>query len=144
MKNIYLFFVAQIFAFYTVDAQNAIVGEWYTEENKSIVEIFEKDGKFFGKIVWIKESKDENGNPLKDSKNPIPAFRQRPLLGMIFMTNFEYDGDNVWSEGQVYDPESGNTYSGKLTLVNNNTITARGFIGFSLIGRNTTWKRKIE
>lgn len=119
-----------------------IIGEWYTEENKSIVEIFKKDQKYYGKIIWIEEPNDEDGKPKKDKENPIPAFRERPILGMVFMFGFEYEGKNVWSDGKVYDPESGNTYSGKLTLDDINTLKARGYIGFSAIGRNTTWIRK--
>ena len=41
----------------------------------------------------------------------------------------------------VIDPENGKTYSCKITLKNNGDLTVRGFIGVSLLGRNTTWKR---
>lgn len=124
--------------------EDAIIGKWYTEENKSIIEIFKVKDRYFGKIVWIEEPNDEDGNPKLDKENPSPEYRQRPILGMNFMFNFQYDGGDVWNNGQVYDPESGNTYSGKLTLEEKNTINARGFIGFSIIGRTTTWTRKLD
>lgn len=144
-KNI-LFIILMITApFYAVLGQedaNRITGQWYTEENKSVIEIFKKDGKYFGKIVWLKQEYYENGKPPLDENNPLKPLRERPLIGLVMMFNFEYTGDDVWENGKVYDPESGNTYSGKLTLENQNTLKARGFIGFSLIGRTTTWKRK--
>ena len=36
------------------------------------------------------------------------------------------DGPNTWSDGSLYDPESGNTYSGKLSLNPDGTLSLRG------------------
>lgn len=148
MKNIHLLILFNFVFILSVNAQNSpadrITGQWYTEENKSVISIFKKGEKYYGKIISLKEPNDEHGQPKTDKENPDEDLQNRPVKGIVFLTDFEYTGDNVWENGKVYDPESGNTYSGKLTLVNKNTIKARGFIGISLIGRTTTWTRKID
>jgi uncharacterized protein (DUF2147 family) len=47
-----------------------------------------------------------------------------------------------WQGGQILDPDSGNVYSAKLSeSADGKTITVRGFIGISLLGRTQTWRR---
>jgi uncharacterized protein (DUF2147 family) len=127
---------------------NAILGTWNTEDSEAKVEIYQCADKFCGKIVWLKDpnyepgSKDGTpGTPKVDHKNPDPALRSRPVLGMPFMIDFAYIGGNEWKGGRLYDPEKGKTYSGKLTLVSPNQLDLRGFIGISLIGRTSKWTR---
>ena len=57
------------------------------------------------------------------------------------MNDFAFAGKTVWKGGTVYDPKSGKTYSGKMTLVSPNKLDMRGFVGISLFGRTTTWTR---
>lgn len=43
---------------------------WYTENNEGKVEIYEaNDNRYYGKLIWFKESKDTKGNPEKDLKS---------------------------------------------------------------------------
>lgn len=67
--------------------------------------------------------------------------RTRPLIGMQFMKGFEYDGDNKWDEGTIYDPESGKTYSCYMKMLGKDKMEVKGYIGISLIGRAQTWTR---
>lgn len=62
-------------------------------------------------------------------------------MNMDIMTNFEFDGGNVWDEGKIYNPEDGKTYSCKMTLKNPNTLDVRGYVGISLIGKTQVWTR---
>lgn len=57
------------------------------------------------------------------------------------LTGFRFDGDDEWKDGDIYDPESGKTYSCYLSLKDNNTLKVRGYIGVSLFGRSETWTR---
>ncbi len=125
-----------------------ILGVWYTEKNEAKVEIFNCADKYCGKIVWLKDpnyppgSKEGTpGTPKIDHKNPDPALRSRPVMGLQFMNNFSYAGRNVWEDGRLYDPEKGKTYSGKMTLVSPKELDLRGFIGISLLGRTSRWTR---
>lgn len=120
---------------------DAIVGKWKTDGGKSHIEIYEKDGEFHGKIVWLREPLNEGGKPKTDKNNPDESKRNRSLKGLALLSSFEYEGDNEWQEGEIYDPESGKTYSCVITLESDDTLDLRGYIGVSWLGRSTTWTR---
>jgi len=120
---------------------DAVLGVWLTQDKDSKVEIYKKNNKYHGKIVWLKEP-NENGKPKVDDDNPDVNKRKRPIMGLVLMTNFEYDEDFVWEDGEIYDPKNGKTYSCKMTLSKDkNTLDVRGYIGISLIGRTAIWTR---
>ena len=123
-------------------AQNkdAILGKWVNPSGEAHVDIFKKGDKYFGKIVWLKNPKDEKGNVKLDVKNPEPALQSKPILGSEMLRNFVYE-DGKWTDGKIYDPKAGKTYSCNITLKDANSINIRGFIGVSLFGRSETWKR---
>lgn len=45
------------------------------------------------------------------------------------LTGFKFDGDEEWKGGDIYDPESGKTYTSYMYLKDTNTLKVRGFIG---------------
>lgn len=114
-----------------------ILGVWFNEEKDAKIEIFEKDGKYYGKIVWHRTGEDVD--PL-DSKNPDSELRKRKKLGMLILKDFDYD-DGEYEDGTIYDPKSGKTYDCVMKLEDNGSLYVRGYIGFSLIGRTTYWTR---
>lgn len=119
----------------TLLAQNAndIVGTYLTEKQNAKVRIYKQGDKYFGSLSWsVTEGK-------LDEKNPDKAERSKPLVGKVILKNFTYSGDSVWEDGTIYDPESGKTYSCKITRQTDGKLKVRGFIGFSLIGRNSMW-----
>jgi uncharacterized protein (DUF2147 family) len=59
------------------------------------------------------------------------------------LRDFRYDGDNVWTDGTIYDPESGNDYSCKITMEKPTHLQVRGYIGISLFGRTEVWTRVV-
>lgn len=120
------------------------VGEWRTiddetGEPKSIVEIYEQDGKLFGKIVRI----------LPEGRSSIcddceGEYAGRELIGAVILRDLERDGDE-WDGGKITDPKNGKTYNVKMSLQDANTLDVRGFIKVPLmgsaIGRTQTWYR---
>jgi len=68
---------------------NAIIGIWLNEEKDAQIEVYEKDKLFFGKIVWLKNAKDENGNWVLDSKNPDLSLRNRKKNGLNNFTQLK-------------------------------------------------------
>jgi uncharacterized protein (DUF2147 family) len=127
---------------------DAILGVWNTTDDKSRVEIFKKDNHYFAKILSLKEpnwpandKEGKGGKPKNDRGNPKPELRNRPIVGLQFMNDFVYQGKNLWADGKIYDPESGKTYSCKLTLTKSKELEVRGFVGISLLGRTEIWKR---
>ncbi len=123
---------------------DAIVGVWKTGEGTAMVRIYKNGEKYQGKIVWLKEPNDpETGKPKVDKNHPDEATRTRPILGLINVWGFVFKEDNLWDDGNIYDPKNGNTYSCTIRMENANTISVRGYIGVSLIGRTDTWTRQI-
>lgn len=123
------------------DNSDSILGTWLTAGGQSKVEIYKKNNKYYGRIVWLSRPTYNDGTPLQDRGNPDPKLRTRPVIGLNLLRDFEYDGGNEWDEGRIYDPESGKEYSCIITLKGQNTLEVRGYIGFSLFGRTTIWTR---
>lgn len=121
-----------------------IEGDWYTENNDAIIKIYKDGNTLSGKITWMKTPNDENGNPKTDPENPDEKLKSRKRLGMIMMYNFSYDEEEQWDDGEIYDPESGNTYSGIITMTSKNKLDLRGYVGISWFGRTSQWTRKTN
>jgi uncharacterized protein (DUF2147 family) len=129
-------------------AGDAILGVWNNEEKDAKIEIFKCGENFCGRVVWLKEpnypagSKDGiPGTPKLDHNNPDPASRKTPMIGLQIVRDFVFAGDTVWKGGKVYDPKNGKKYNGKMTLVSQNQLNLRGFVGISLLGRTVVWTR---
>ncbi len=144
MKHLTLLFILSIFSF-AVIAQEAekITGIWWNDEKTTKIKVEKKDGKFIGTIVYIIPEKYENGQPPKDEKNPEERLRNRSLIGLQILSNFEYDSKkNEWNNGKIYDPKSGNTYDCYAWLENNNLLKLKGFVaGIRFLGRSSEWYR---
>ncbi len=121
-----------------------IEGDWYTENNDAIIKIYKDGNTLSGKITWMKTPNDKNGNPKTDPENPNEELKSRKRLGMIMMYNFSYDKEEQWDDGEIYDPESGNTYSGIITMTSKNKLDLRGYVGISWFGRTSQWTRKTN
>jgi uncharacterized protein (DUF2147 family) len=120
-----------------------IEGLWYNDvKSGKILITREKDGKFYGKVVWLKEPL-KNGKPKVDELNADEKLRSRPRLGLPVLAGFVKDGDKKYTDGTIYDPNNGKTYSCNITY-KGNTLDIRGYIGISLFGRTTTWSRATE
>jgi uncharacterized protein (DUF2147 family) len=121
-----------------------IVGEWYNAEKDAVITLFEENETVSGKITWMQFPNDDNGNPKTDPLNPDEKLKSRARMGMVMLTGFTFIKDKIWDDGELYDPKKGKTYSGMMTLKDKNTIDLRGYIGFSFIGRSSTWTRKLN
>jgi len=92
--------------------------------------------------VWLKEPVDpKTKQPKTDKNNPDESLRTVPLKGYRLLKDFSYAGNNSWSEGTIYDPENGSTYSCTISMKDPNTLDIRGYIGISTFGRTDVWKR---
>lgn len=140
-KLIFLFLLLSPFGLMAQSA-NAITGVWIGEEQDGKFELFEQNGKYHGKVVWLKEP-NRDGAPKKDINNPDPAKRNQPIMGLVFMRNFEFDGKNGWKDGKIYDSRTGKTYNCELTLLDAKTVKLRGYLGYAWMGmgKSVIWKR---
>ena len=126
-----------------------ILGVWMTEDRDANIEIYTCGEKYCGKIVWLEQptyppgSKEgKPGDVVLDHNNPKPELRNNPLIGLQMLFDFEFEGNNVWSKGKIYDPDNGKTYGGKLRILSAHQLEVRGFMGVSLFGRTTTWTKQ--
>ncbi|MAQ69855.1 MAG: SIGNAL peptide protein [Flavobacteriales bacterium] len=125
--------------------KESICGIWLEEEKQSHIEIYKTDsGDYEGKIIWLAEPLDENGNTKLDKENPDKNLRNQTIKGLVVINDLKFIENNKWSDGTIYDARSGKTYSLNAHLKDPNTLFMRGYIGFSLIGRTTTWTRLPE
>lgn len=140
-------FILLLLTFYTLTgfAQKAdkILGVWWNEEKTSKIEIEEKDGKYFGTIIYMIPEKYENGEPPKDKENPDEDLRSRSVVGLQILSGFNYDAkDEEWQDGKIYDPKSGNTYDCYAWLENEDLLKLKGYVaGIRWLGRSSEWYR---
>jgi len=119
-----------------------ILGLWFNEEKDAKIEVYIENGKYYGKIVWLEEPNEpDTGLPKLDDENPDEELQKRPVMGLLLVTAFDYEGDGLWENGDIYDPKSGNTYSCYMKLQSKEKLKVRGFIGLSIIGKTTYWTR---
>jgi len=125
----------------TVFAQNDVVGKWKTIDDntgkeRSIVEIYKKGNKIFGKIDYILD-KAERGKLCKECKGED---YNKPIEGMVIIKELEKDGDD-YEDGTILDPENGKIYRCKIWVDKDDpkTLNVRGYIAF--LFRTQQWVR---
>ena len=128
-----------LFAASEADDVPAIEGTWLSGDGDGWIEITVDGGGLSGAVKGSPNADDERAD--RDEKNPDPSLRDRPLTGLELFTGFAYDGDGRWSGGTIYDPNSGKTYRCIITLVDDDTLKVRGYIGVPMLGRTETWTR---
>jgi len=119
-----------------------VLGVWTSESGLARVKISKIGKKYFGKIIWLKVPIDpDTKKPKLDKLNPDEKLQKAPVKGLRMFKNFVYAGDDLWNKGTIYDPKKGKTYSCKITMKDINTLSIRGYVGISLIGRTSIWSR---
>jgi uncharacterized protein (DUF2147 family) len=121
-----------------------ILGVWLNEDKDAHIKVTNESGKYFGEIIWLKDPIDEEtGKPKLDDENEDESLQTRPILGLMLLKDFEFDGKDEWENGKIYDPKNGKTYSCYIEFKDEtkDLLKVRGYIGFSMIGRTTYWTR---
>ncbi len=125
---------------YSSNNPDAILGIWSNSSNRGHIQVYKRDGQYFGKIIWLLKPLDQNNRPKVDKKNPDEALRSKPLLGLVMLRDFKYE-DEEWVNGKIYNPEDGKEYKAYMKLKDDQTLSVRGYIGFSFIGKTETFRR---
>lgn len=69
------------------------------------------------------------------------ALKDQPLQGMEILSGLRWDGA-AWSGGSVLDPDTGKRYRATIRVAaDGRSLTLRGYIGVSLLGRTQRWVR---
>ena len=140
MKNGILFLLVLCLSL-TATAQD-VFGKWKTIDDatgqeKSIVDIYEENGKVYGKIIKILDTNAPK-NPTCDKCEGKD--KDAPIVGLVFIKGLEKDGEE-YNNGKILDPENGTLYKCYIKLEEANKLKVRGYIGFSLLGRTQYWYR---
>lgn len=121
------------------NAQSPIIGKWKTVdesgEEKSIIEIFERDGKVHGRIVKIFNA--ENPDPICEECPEDDPRHRKKIIGMEIINDVQ-PGDNEYTDGSILDPLDGKIYKCKLWLEDDG-LKVRGYWG--PFYRTQTWKK---
>jgi len=130
-----------LFAVATITAQSP-VGVWKTIDDetgleKSYVEIYEQNGKLYGKILEVLQEEDKG----KVCDVCPGKKKNQPVEGLEILMGMEADGD-LWSNGKILDPKNGKVYKCYIELESDDKLKVRGYIGFALLGRTQYWYRK--
>jgi uncharacterized protein (DUF2147 family) len=118
------------------------VGKWKTiddnsGEERSIVEIFERDGKIYGRVVKLFRKAGEDPDPICDECDKDDARYKKKIIGMEIIRDMEGSGKD-YQEGNILDPETGKVYRCKL-WVEGDLLQVRGYWGPFF--RTQTWKK---
>ncbi|MFT6699431.1 MAG: hypothetical protein ACJAVD_000930 [Porticoccaceae bacterium] len=139
MKKV--FFTTLLFALsITINAQT-IFGKWNSTNEEtgnidSIIEVYEKDGKAFAKVIEIKGSTRKNAVCEKcEDEN-----KNKPILGLNILTGLQ-ENEDEWSGGNILDPRNGRIYNCYIKLIKPNKLKIRGYIGLALFGKTAYWER---
>jgi uncharacterized protein (DUF2147 family) len=115
-------------------------GTWLSEDGGLKVHLSYCGGKLCGKVVWLNEPIDRStGKPKTDARNPDPAKRARPLIGLKVVNSFKPYGRNEWS-GTIYNADDGRNYKAYLKLEDERTARLQGCV-FAVLCRSHTWRR---
>jgi uncharacterized protein (DUF2147 family) len=139
MRTLFIMGLVCAFAFTaaSVAFSQSPIGIWKTIDDetgqpRAYVQIYERGGKLFGKIVRLINVSVSNPRctACEDYR------RNQPILGMDIVTNMRNRGD-YWGDGEILDPEKGKIYSCTM-WVENNTLKVRGWWG--PFHRTQTWQ----
>lgn len=117
-----------------------VFGKWVTVDDetgkeRSVVEIYENNGKVYGKIIKILNANKQNvkcESCKGDKKN-------QPILGMVIIEGL-VKNDEVYEDGTILNPDNGKLYKCRLKLTeNSNQLQVRGYVAFFY--KTQYWKK---
>jgi uncharacterized protein (DUF2147 family) len=103
-----------------IDTKDQIIGKWVNPDKTRKVEIFKKNELYFGKILWLKESKNGKAKP-----------------GDIVMFDIQYT-KNKWI-GKIKIPSKENVFDMQITMPTIDELQIKGTYG--LFSKTKVWSR---
>lgn len=119
-----------------------IVGKWKTiddntNEARSVVEIAERSGKLYGKVLMLFPRPGEDPDPVCDKCDAADERFKKKIIGMEIIRHLKKDG-SAYAGGDILDPENGKVYRSRI-WVEGSQLKVRGYWG--PFYRTQTWLR---
>ncbi len=133
MKKFALLFLVFSFVSFASFAQRTTpIGKWKTVDDntgktKSVVEIYEKGGKLFGKVLELFDP--EKPDPVCEECAKDDTRHMKPIVGLEIIRNMKQGQNETWEDGDILDPENGKVYRCKVWVEQGN-LMVRGYIAF--------------
>lgn len=100
-----------------------VQGIWLSPSRSAHIQIARCGEAVCGRLVSASKPKS---NPLfLDIHNKDPSLRSRSMIGQVLLEGFT-GGPTRWIGGRVYNPGDGNTYSGAITLIDDDHLKLEG------------------
>lgn len=137
-----LFSLLLVVTFFQTGIAQSPIGVWKTVDDntgeaKSHVEIYEQNGKLYGKIVDLLLKPDDTVcTGCKGAK------QGKPLVGMNIIWELK-PYEDYYSYGTIMDPENGKEYKCNVWFEDGDTneLHVRGYIGMPALGRTQIWQK---
>lgn len=114
-------------------------GVWLTQAGDAKVRVSHCGNELCGVVVWLRQrTNPETGQPFTDDRNPNPALRQRPMIGLPLFSAMRATGPGRWA-GRIYNADDGGTYDSHVEIASPNALRVNGCVG-GLCG-GETWTR---
>ncbi len=132
---IYHLFVLLLVCAFNQPSADDVIGRFHAPDGVGKIEVYKRNGKYYGKAICCNMER-------KDIHNPNPELRNRTVVGLEFISDFEWDGKSAYRNGKLYYPQNGATYDCVMWLENNNnTLKVRGYVGVSMLGKTVAFER---
>jgi len=138
MKNLLLFLAMNLLVI--ADMQSQVTGKWKVVDDadgieKSIVEIYEYNNHYHGRIVQVLETSKRT-----HCEKCYGDLKGKPLTGMNIIWDLEKTA-NGGKNGKVLDPSSGKIFSCSIELASQDKLKLRGYLGVPSVGKTSYWNR---
>lgn len=113
-----------------------VLGVWCSGKKDCKVQLYQNGNTIEGRIVWLLEDKDENGNPILDQRF------KKPLVGLRILWDAVYNPiTNYFENGIAY--VKGHEFCGKFKLNSDGTLSVTGYIcSLSFLHKTDVWTRE--
>ncbi|MDH5597911.1 MAG: DUF2147 domain-containing protein [Cyclobacteriaceae bacterium] len=140
MKTLLTITLITFLSFFAQAQNNGVFGKWVTIDDetgdkKSVVEIYERNGKVYGKIIKLYRKPGEEQDPVCDECPKDDPRYMKKVIGMEILKDMEKDGDE-YEDGEILKPDEGKIYDCKIWREGKN-LKVRGYIAF--LYRTQTW-----
>jgi uncharacterized protein (DUF2147 family) len=109
------------------------LGEWLVKDGSARVRIEACANGLWGFVSWTRREGF-------DGKNPDPAKRTRPILGIPIIRGMMPAGPNKW-EGEIYNAENGKMYDASIALLKDDVLRVEGCVFGGLFCGGENWTR---